>query len=104
VGLSARMSEHVVYASSAAATEIRSNEGTRMPFMRACELGCLLWVTFLGRARKVTRPSVREPTAFDFDLRLLALLILNYYSKASPYSINNLTQNKPGTNKKAQYW
>ena len=74
MGPSARMSEHAVYASSAAATEIRSNEGTRMLFMRACELGRILCVRFLVRARKVTRPWVREPTAFDFDLRLLPLI------------------------------
>ena len=39
--------------------------------MKACELGRILWVMFLVRARKVTRPSVREPTAFDFDLCFL---------------------------------
>jgi len=32
VGLSARMFEHAFYASSAAATEIRSNEGTFIAF------------------------------------------------------------------------
>jgi len=61
------MFEHASYASSAAATEIRSNKGTFIVFlMKACELGRILWVTFLVRARKVTRPWVREPTAFDF--------------------------------------
>ena len=42
-------------ASSAAATLITSNEGIRMFFMRTCDLGRILWVTFLVRARKVTR-------------------------------------------------
>ena len=39
-----------------------------MPFIRACELGRILCVRFLVRARKVTRPWVREPTAFDLGL------------------------------------
>jgi len=64
------MSEHVLCASSAAATEIASNEGTRMSFMRACELGRILWVTFLVRARKVTRPPVRIPVLLTLILIL----------------------------------
>jgi len=55
------MFEHDFYASSAAATEIRRDEGTLMPFMRACEVGRILWVTFLVRARKVTRLWVDYP-------------------------------------------
>jgi len=55
------MSEHALCASSAAALFLRRDEGTRMLFMRACELGRILCVRFLVRARKVTRLSVREP-------------------------------------------
>ena len=50
-----------IFVSSAAAVNIVSDEGIRMLFMRTCELGRILWVTFLVRARKVTRPPVRLP-------------------------------------------
>jgi len=59
------MFERVFYASSAAATKRATDEGSLVHFTRPNELGRILWVTFLGRARKVTRLSVREPTLFN---------------------------------------
>jgi len=68
------MSEHVFCASSAAALFLRSDEGTHMLFMWAWELGRILWVTFLVRARKVTRLWVREPTLLTLNIIFIEYL------------------------------
>jgi len=57
-----------------------------MPFMRACELGRILCVRFLVRARKVIRLSVREPML----LTLTLMLILKVGKGFPTYVLNSI--------------
>jgi len=65
------MSERVFCASSAATTKSTTDEGSLVLYTRPSELGRILWVTFLVRARKVTRLWVREPTLLILNGRIV---------------------------------
>jgi len=64
-GFSARMSERVFYASSAAALFLRSDEGSPC-LLRAEGTGCISFGSFsLYKQRKWTRPPVRVPARLE---------------------------------------